>query len=197
MSDAFIGEIRAFPYMFAPQGWFDCDGRQLLVAQYQALAVIVGTIYGGDGRTYFNIPNLQGLTAVGVGPTSPYNLGKHGGSQSVALTAPQIPVHDHNFMEDFEKYSKAPTAFTNAPQTTTVNKVTTGTSYPSRYLQPTSATAVNSFDAYVSTMPTPTPLASASLAPYTGGGGAHENRQPYTVLRYCICWDGIFPTPPG
>ena len=109
--DAFIGEIRVFPYNYIPEGWAACNGQVLQIRQYQALAAVLGTTYGGDGQSTFGLPNLQGLLGVGFGPNplpSPMEEVEQGqtvgaatatltASTAVVLTAENIPAHTHTF----------------------------------------------------------------------------------------------------
>ena len=97
MADPFIGEIRIFAGKFAPEGWFFCYGQQLPIKGNEALYAVIGQTYGGDGRTYFNLPNLQGYAPVGQGNgtgLTPKTLGKPGGNHGITLTGTQIaPTH--------------------------------------------------------------------------------------------------------
>ena len=98
MTDPFIGEIRLFPYTFAPRGWALCSGQILSIAQHTALFSLIGTIYGGDGRTTFALPDLRGRVAVssGQGPgLSAYDVGEAGGVELVSLAESQMPAHNH------------------------------------------------------------------------------------------------------
>jgi microcystin-dependent protein len=96
--DPFVGEIRIFTGNFAPVGWFLCQGQLLPISSYQTLFAIVGTTYGGNGTTNFQLPNLQGRVVIGVG-TSPsaqiYNLGQVGGSEQITLSIGNLPSHTH------------------------------------------------------------------------------------------------------
>ena len=99
MSDPFIGEIKMFAGNFAPRGWALCDGQLLAVSQNDALFSLFGTIYGGDGRTTFGLPDLRGRIPIhaGSGPgLSPRRLGAKGGAENVTLTTAQLPAHKHD-----------------------------------------------------------------------------------------------------
>src|ERR1700681_159073 len=98
MAAPFVAEIRIFAGNFAPQGWALCNGQLLSIAQNTALFSLLGTFYGGDGRTTFGLPNLQGNVAIGVGQgtgLSPYNPGDTGGSASITLQLTQLAAHQH------------------------------------------------------------------------------------------------------
>jgi microcystin-dependent protein len=169
MSDPFIGEIRLFPYTFAPRDWAFCNGQTLSIAQNTALFSLIGTLYGGNGLTTFALPDLRGRVAVssGQGPgLSPYELGQLGGEESVAMTESQMPVHQHQM---------------------SVNGGSSGARSPhNRYLG-----RVSGGTAYVATSD------GSALNPGaitdSGGGQPHENRQPHLTLNYCIALQGIYP----
>src|SRR5271166_127685 len=98
MAEPFLGQIILFAGNFAPRGWAFCDGSLLSISQYTALFSILGTTYGGNGTTNFALPDLRGRAAVGFGQApglSNYILGEQTGSETVALTGPQMPVHTH------------------------------------------------------------------------------------------------------
>ena len=98
MSDQFVAEIRIFPFNFAPKGWAFCDGQLLPISQNTALFSLLGTTYGGDGKSNFALPNMQGNTPMqqGQGPgLSLRDLGELGGEQSVTLLQTEMPAHAH------------------------------------------------------------------------------------------------------
>ena len=101
MADPFVAEIRIFPFNFAPKGWAFCDGQLLPISQNTALFSLLGTTYGGDGKSTFALPDLQGCAPLhpGQGPgLSLYDLGQMGGSETVTLLQSEIPIHTHNLM---------------------------------------------------------------------------------------------------
>jgi len=131
MSEPFVGEIRAFGFDFAPQGWLQCNGQTLAISQYAALFSLLGTTYGGNGTTNFQLPNLQGRVAIGQGNgagLSPYVMGQAAGTENVSLATAQIPSHTHavnavtttnnNVASPSGAYPASPTA---DPRGTTVN----------------------------------------------------------------------------
>jgi microcystin-dependent protein len=188
MSSAFIGEIRPFAFDFAFDGWLDCDGRVLPIGAFSGLYSIIGYMYGGSGSN-FALPDLRGLVAVGTGQgpgLSYYGLGDKTGTQGVTLTMEELPIHTHAFASQYIKYKDDPAGFSNAPS---------GKAHPSRYLE--HASGNQSFDAYhsMAVKPSETDLLPTAIGPYPaqGGGGMHENRQPFQVVRFCICHDGDYP----
>jgi len=180
--DEFVGEIRIFPINFVPYGWMACNGQLLQISQNTALFSILGTTYGGDGKTTFALPNLQGRVALnpGQGPgLSLRNLGEQGGQESVTLITNEIPAHTH------------PLIFIDAVATT---------NEPSSGVMP----AFNaSLDLPGITKPVKTyavPGSFVTLSPYSlnvsGGNLPHNNMQPYLVLDYYISIYGIYPSRP-
>lgn len=170
MSDPFLGEIRLFPYTFAPRGWALCNGQMLSISQNTALFALIGTIYGGDGRTTFALPDLRGRVAVssGEGPgLSAYDVGETGGAESVTLSESQMPAHNHLMSVN------GPSSGSAKPNNRYLGRVSSGTAY---------AGASNGRT-----------LNPGALAP-AGGGQPHENRPPHLALNYCIALQGIFPS---
>ena len=171
MSDPFVGEIRLFPFTFAPRGWALCNGQILKISQHTALFSLIGTMYGGNGTVNFGLPDLRGRVAVssGQGPgLSTYDVGQVGGSERVSLTGAQMPSHFHEMPVTGEPSS------THTPSNQFLARVSTGTAYAGT--------------------PDGTTLNSDAIA-RSGGGQAHENRPPHLALNYCIALEGIFPSP--
>ncbi len=174
MSTPFIGEIRMFGGNFAIIGHAFCNGQLLSIAQNTALFAILGTTYGGDGRTTFALPDLRGRVPIhfGQGPgLSSYALGQKGGNETVTLTTNEIPAHSHPV-----------TATTNAnsgPAGDTLpngNFLAEGNSYNSASNAQMNANAVQ------------VTLGNA------GGSQPHNNIQPYTCINFIIALQGIFPS---
>jgi microcystin-dependent protein len=166
MAEPFLGEIRLVAFTFAPQGWAFCAGQLLPINQNQALFALLGTTYGGDGRTTFALPDLRGRVAVGAGQGatgSSYELGSTGGQETVKLRATQLPAHSHSVRA-------------NSGGSTTGN--------PSDRVPAAGG-------AYTAT---PNAKMSAAMIGRSGGGQAHDNRQPYVSLNYIIALHGIFPS---
>jgi microcystin-dependent protein len=163
--EPFIGEIRLVPFNFAPRGWALCAGQMLSISQNTALFSLLGTTYGGDGRTTFALPDLRGRVAVGTGQPavgSDYPLGATGGQEAVELMTPQLPAHSHPV---------------NASSAAATSKSPAG-AYPAGGGAYTGARNVR--------------MKNAMIA-LTGGGEEHENRQPYLSLNYIIALQGIYP----
>lgn len=174
MSEPLIGEIRIIPYSFAPLNWAWCAGGVASIAQWQALFAVIGTTYGGDGRTTFGLPNLEGRVPLGYGQgpaTSYYPIAQQYGFNSVSLTSNQLPSHTHEVF-----------AGKSAGESTTPDG--------------NSTVGLYRFNRLYYQSPTPSilaPMSNSALAT-AGAGEAHENRQPYLVLNFCIALDGIFPS---
>ncbi|MCS3748255.1 microcystin-dependent protein [Xanthomonas arboricola] len=195
MSNSFIGEIRAFPYNFAPEGWLDCMGQTVSVQQYQALFGVIGFAYGGDNRTTFGLPDLRGRAVLGQGQgpgLSNYTIGQLQGADSIALVSQmQLPAHTHTITSKFMPPGTAPGASTSTPG---------ANAYLSRLLNPTPSPPVTTAAFAPNSTAPLTQLAQNALAPFpptAAPAQAHENRQPFATFRYCICaTDGIFPPRP-
>jgi microcystin-dependent protein len=171
--EPYVGEIRLLPYNFAPNGWHDCDGSLLSIAEYETLYVLLGTTFGGDGANTFGLPDMRGRVPIhnGQGPgLSSYLLGQVSGSEGVTLTPPQMPAHTHTFF--------ATTAAAN-----------TGVPSPTIELGAISGDALytNSIAGLA-----PIPIA-ATMIGVSGGNSPHENRMPTLTMRFCISLFGVFP----
>jgi microcystin-dependent protein len=178
MADPYIGEIRLFPYNFAPNQWLYCDGSLVSVREYQALFAVVGTTYGGDGQNTFGLPNLQGLSPLGTGTgpgLTPRVLSETGGTATTTVDINSLPNHNHIVTVSVD--APAPNiGQTGIPSAATI---------PARENTPIttfSATAPN------------TTFAPLALS-VTGGSLPHNNQQPYLPLGFCIATNGIFPIP--
>jgi microcystin-dependent protein len=189
MADAFIGEIRILPYTFTPAGWLPCNGSLQSMAQYQALYTLLGTRFGGDGKSTFGLPNLQGVIVVnaGQGPgLSNYIFAQGVGTQTVALTSSsQMPAHGH--VMNGRNSSAGVTGMTSSPNTNTP------LSMLSRALVPSTPNPKIE-QAYAQPGPSTTIGMPVSVV---GTGAAHANMMPYLAMRYCICWEGIYPVKPN
>ena len=173
MADQFVGEVRMFCGNFAPNGWAFCNGQLLPISQNTALFSLMGTNYGGDGRSNFALPNLQGAFPMHAGASagpglSPRHVGETGGTDSVTLTTAQLPAHGHAMQA-------VPGASTGTPGATTS-------------LAPTSnGSALYRAPDAVHLNTAPSDLAGS------GGGAAHNNLPPYLAVSFIIALQGIFP----
>jgi microcystin-dependent protein len=177
MTEPFIGEIQLFGFNFNPRGWAFANGATLPIAQNTALFSLLGTMYGGNGQTTFQLPNLAGRVATnhGQGPgLSARSLGETFGTQSVTLLTSEIPAHNHGMVvfaqNDSSKRSHSP--------------------------QSGNALSVPSSPAATAFLPgssAGTTFSPAMLRP-NGSGAPHENQQPYLAVNFCIALQGIFPS---
>jgi microcystin-dependent protein len=178
MSEPFLGQITMFGGNFAPRSWALCDGQILEINQSQSLFAILGTTYGGDGRTTFGLPDLRGRAPMhaGTGPgLSNRNIGTGGGTQSHTLTVNQMPSHTH------------------APNAAALN----ATANPANTSDPTGA-ALAIAPAYNDSASPVTAMRAGSVdhpAPNnTGSNLSHNNMQPYKVVNFIIALVGVFPS---
>jgi microcystin-dependent protein len=171
MSDQYIGEIRIFGCNYAPEGWAFCDGQVLPIQQNTALYSLLGITYGGDGRTTFGLPDLRGLAVVG---TSNNQSGDRQGTASVTVTTENMPSHSHTIYADVGRPAS-----------------TTGTGrLPDRYATPNNDTYIPAGEA------APLVTLAPQVVQAVGGGTAHENRQPYQAVNFCIALQGDLPPRP-
>jgi microcystin-dependent protein len=170
--DPFVAEIRIFPFNFAPKGWAFCDGQILPLSQNTALFSLLGTTYGGDGKSNFALPNMQGNAPMhpGQGPgLSLHDLGETGGSDTVSLLESEIPSHSH-----FMRAHNGDPADVQNPSPNVVM-----------------AQSANGF-AYQTTIQNVVSMSDNTLAP-AGGDQPHNNLQPYLTLNFCIALQGVYP----
>lgn len=171
MADPFVAEIRIYPFNFAPKGWAFCDGQLLPLSQNTALFSLLGTTYGGNGKSNFGLPNMQGNAPMhpGQGPgLSLHDLGETSGSDTVTLLESEMPWHSHPVESVPGNFS----ANTNVPTNNAFGKAAQGNAY--------TAAANTVF------------LASQAISP-AGGDQPHNNMQPYLTLNFCIALQGVFP----
>ena len=176
MSNQFVAEVRIVPYTFAPTGWARCDGQLLPISQNTALFALLGTVYGGDGKSTFALPDVQGSTVMHPGESanglSERDLGQVGGSDTTTLLLSEIPFHTHSVQ------GNALNASTGNPSSTAVIARGFGG---------------NAYKA--SPFASPVQMAFQALTP-TGGDLPHNNMMPYLVMKYIIALQGIFPARP-
>ena len=174
MSDPFVAEIRIFPFNFPPKGWAFCDGQLMPLSQNTALFSLLGTTYGGDGKSTFALPDLQGSAPMhpGQGPgLSLHDLGEIGGSETVTLLLSEIPLHTHTVGRALDATGDS---------LTPVNSI---------WAQAGSLrAAVNSY-----APGPPTGAMKSDVIQVTGGSQPHNNMQPYLTLNFCIALQGVFP----
>lgn len=170
-SGPFVAEIVMFPFNFVPKGYARCDGQLMPISQNTALFSLLGTTYGGNGKTTFALPNLNGCVAIGAGEgqgLSSYELGQAGGSATVTLLDSELPAHQHTL------------ALTYSTELGTLGSPE---------------------NAYLASNGSGEPQYEASGAGYMASGAVesaqpHNNMQPYLALTYCIALQGIFPPRP-
>jgi len=169
MAQPYVGEIRMFGGNFAPAGWAFCNGQTLAISENDTLFTLIGTTYGGDGQSTFNLPDLQGRLPVhqGTNAGTTFTLGQSGGVESVTLTTQQLPIHTHTFVG-------------------TTNQA--GTTNP-----PTNIVGQNPGNNIYIEDQAFVPLAPQSLLP-DGGSQPHDNFQPYLCISFIISLFGIFPS---
>lgn len=167
MSDAYIGQVMLASFGYAPKGWAQCDGAVLPLVQYQALYSLLGTTYGGNGSTTFQLPDLRGRTPCGVGGN--YRLGQTGGAENVTLMNAQMPQHLHT-----ATYSAQDGA---GRDPTNALYGDTGTTVP----------------IYAGANGPQVPLYQATVG-NAGQTQPHANLQPYSVLNFCIALSGVYPS---
>lgn len=179
MSDPFIGQIQIFPYNFSPRNWAYCDGSQLQLSQFTTLFAIIGTTYGGDGRTTLGLPNLSKRAPMGQGRAPALStriLGQQVGAETETLVSDQMPAHTHLVLVDEEDGS------TNDPSAAT---------FSIGGVQGRGGFRAQNF---YSTSTVPNVKLANSAIGNTGSSGAHENRQPFLGLSFCIALEGLFPS---
>jgi len=172
MSDPFVAEIRIFPFNFAPKGWAFCDGQLMPISQNTALFSLLGTTYGGDGKSTFALPDMQGNAPIQSGQgqgLSLRDLGEMSGTESVTLLQTEMPVHTHTF------FANAVAGDANAPSPgVSLTRASNATPYQSNINQNI------------------VQFAPQAIGP-VGGSLPHNNMQPYLTLNFCIALQGIFP----
>ncbi len=181
MSDYFIGELRVFAGII-PSGWIPCDGRLLQIQANAALYSLLGTSYGGDGKTTFAVPDLRGQTPVAIGQLPAQNLsyqvGNKGGTETVTLLPTQIPPHLHQVT--VVSNSAANQNFAAGNLMAQIG-TTTGMTPQTYYAPPSSGTTI---------------VLAAQTIGTAGSSAPHSNLQPFLVLNICIAMTGLYPPRP-
>lgn len=171
MSEPFLAEVRIVGFNFAPRGWAFCDGQILPINQNQSLYSLLGTTYGGDGRTSFALPDLRGRTPIHVGNNDAggsHSYGQKGGVETITLSAAEMPQHNHGQKATSEDASIA---------TPTGNQL-----------------AKTADNVYGAKSTDPNDQLNAGSIANVGGGQAHDNMQPYLAVNFCIALRGLFPS---
>ncbi|GAB2573526.1 phage tail protein [Dyella jejuensis] len=172
MSTPYVGEIRLFGFPRIPTGWFLCDGSLKSIAQYQVLFQLLGTTYGGDGQTTFGVPDLRGRIPLhqgtGTGLT-PRVMGQLFGTESVTLTASQMPTHTHAYN------ATTAAASANTPANGQLGALSSDTMY-------TTAPGIR------------TEQMSSQSVTTVGGALPHDNTMPTLTVSFCIAYEGVYPS---
>jgi microcystin-dependent protein len=172
MADPFVAEIRIFGFNFAPRGWAFCDGQLMPISQNTALFSLLGTTYGGNGKSNFGLPDLQGSVPVHAGESpggSSYDLGQSGGSETVTLLQTEVPPHTHAMN------ASASEAGSTSPE----GQLFAAGQGIAEYAAPGATTT----------------LSPQMVAP-AGGDRPHNNMQPSLTLSFCIALQGVYPPRP-
>ncbi|MEY2562617.1 MAG: hypothetical protein QOH88_810 [Verrucomicrobiota bacterium] len=174
MSSPFVAEIRIFGCNFAPTGWAQCNGQLLPLSQNTALFSLLGTFYGGDGKSTFALPNIQGCVPIHVGGNQPgkglseYFLGQVGGASNITLLQSEMAAHNH-----LAGAQNLPLGSVVSPTGNTLDRPASGNLFTA-----TSSPLVN--------------MAAQGIAP-AGSSLPHNNMMPFLVLNFCIALQGVFP----
>jgi microcystin-dependent protein len=166
MAQPYVGEIRMFAGNFAPAGWMFCEGALLPISENETLFQLIGTTYGGDGQSTFQLPDLRGRLPIHFG--GGFTLAETGGAEQVTLTVAQIPAHSHPLTA----------AQATGDQISPAGNIPANSSNVTPYINDVAAA----------------PMAASAIAP-TGGSQPHSNLQPYLCVDFIISLFGIFPSP--
>ncbi|HUP63459.1 MAG TPA: tail fiber protein [Thermoanaerobaculia bacterium] len=170
MAQPYVGEIRMFAGNFAPNGWMFCEGATLPISENEVLFQLIGTTYGGDGVSTFNLPNLASRIPIhmGTGPDgTTYQIGEMAGTEQETLTTQQIPSHTHPFLVSLNPATQSSPLNNSLGEQGTINLF-----------------LIN---------PVSTPMNASSITP-TGGSQPHENTQPFLCINFIISLFGVFPS---
>lgn len=185
MTDPFFGEIRPLAFSWAPVDWALCNGAVVPLAQYQALAAVIGTQFGGNGQTTIGLPNLQGRAALGAGNgpgLTSRSVGSSGGTAAVTLTPSQMAPHQHSINGE---YTGVAADIANVPSgTVTLSRTIFQSDYSTTDIDPWVTTT--GFD----------PATIGVTGGVSGATQAHNNMQPWLCINFVICTNGIWPERP-
>lgn len=174
MSSPFVAEIRPWALNFAPRGWAMCQGQILPISQYTALFSLIGTYYGGNGTSNFELPDLRSRVPMKYGQDpvgNQYVIGQEAGEETITLLSGQMPVHTHNVFGD--------TASTGNYANPAVGNALATNDKSNPFYAPGNSPSV--------------PLNPGTVSMYLGGNQAHTNLQPYLAINWCIALTGIYP----
>ena len=173
MSEPFLAEVRIVGFNFAPRGWAFCDGQILPINQNQSLYSLLGTTYGGDGRTSFALPDMRGRTSIHVGSSNgqDHRQGQKSGEETHTLSAAEMPQHTHTAQ------ASSSTADTNVSAAHVVANSAPNVMYLPLTSPPPSLGVMGS-----------------GMIANVGGSQAHNNMQPYLAVNFCIALQGLFPS---
>lgn len=178
MADSFVGTVQTFAFPFAPRGWMLCSGQILPLAQQQTLFSLIGTIYGGNGQTTFQLPNLNGAVVIGQGTAlggTNYNIGQTAGSTSVTLTQANLPARS-------------------AAEGVTTQNAESATPSATSVLGKASTPGGDDIWIYAPDSAPASTLSPKSLPGLGGSSNPVSIMQPYVAMNQCICLSGIYPS---
>lgn len=179
--EGYLAEIRMFAGNFAPRGWMFCQGQTLSIAQWTAVFALVGTTYGGNGQTTFGLPDFRGRVGVGTGTgpgLPPINLGQMAGSNTVTLTAAQMPSHSHTVSGNASMACKAGAGNSDSP----VGNIPASSASDEIYSAPAGGNG------------TMAPVSFSGSTSIAGGSQPFSVMQPYLGMNFIFCVEGIFPS---
>ncbi len=183
MSDNYLGQLACFGFGYAPKGWAPCNGQLLSINQYQALFSLLGTTFGGDGRTTFGLPDMRSRVPISSG--SGYTLGQTSGEESHTLLTPEMPSHNHQLK-----------AQPQAAAANVTHEAGSTVALSSGFVTGTGGGAMNFYSTSAPNVALSNGGASTGGVPALGvvGGQPHPNIMPYITLNFCIALTGIFPS---
>lgn len=187
--EGYIGEVRLFASNFAPRNWSYCEGQILPISAHTALFSLIGTIYGGDGRTTFALPDTRSRLVLGAGQgagLSERKIGAKGGAETEQLTLAQMPVHNHSLTTSNMQAVATPGAFADSGTTDDPSGAVFALHDGGALVYGTNADSVMA--------PSALTITGTVTAHNTGGSQSHNNLQPVNTLSYIICMQGIFPS---
>jgi microcystin-dependent protein len=187
--EPYMGTVCIVAFNFCPRGYLEASGQLLSISQYTALYSLIGTIYGGDGRTSFGLPDLRGRVPLGLGQAQggpDYHLGQRGGLREVTLTTQQLPSHTHSLNAPIDATAALNGTSAAADTTSPAGAMLAEARQPTYSTSPSGTVSMNGSSVAVSGTVTGDTGA-------TGNGHAVPNMQPYLTMRYCIAVEGLYP----